>query len=121
MNDTKLTPINREEVFKTASRYLEANSKVPSLPSIRSEFETPTSPSIAVYLREWKEAHADDIANCMDTKQSWRAKATRLEQHCLEVSKSLKDIANELADLNDWLATNHPGIHQEYLDYGKAS
>ena len=114
----ELLTVNRQNVFTVATRYLDTNSSVPSLTLIRGEFETPTSPSIAVYFSEWRTENADLIADIKRTPAQLKAKCERLDEAIKTLGLRVGELEKELFDFKDWLAGNHPYILTEWENYG---
>lgn len=118
MEQVEIQPVSREAVFKVASLILETSTQVPALALMKPYFETPTSPAIAVYLREWKAIHRDELAALFPSAGKLKERCERLQGELSSIATAYECVRIELADFRDWLQANHPYILTEWNNYG---
>lgn len=117
MEQIETQQVSREAVFKVASLILQTSIATPTVASIKSHFETPTSPSIAVYFREWKEIHKEQIEALFPSPARLRQRCNRQQQEISELAARLEAQIELSRDFTQFIRENHPHVLTEWNNY----
>jgi len=91
--DEAKKPVTRANVFELCDTSL--NSGItPRLKDFKCFFTAPSSPKLAVYFAEWKEANEDKLSHSVDY---WKARA---DERALEIERLNSEIASLKEQLN---------------------